>query len=326
MILFITTRGHEYTVRALVRGKFGAELPEVRVTNYDRFFCSRKTRSATHIFTDIERLQPWELRLAADLHRMLGTIDIRRLNDPAKVKTRYELLRALHREGFNPFQVYRAADHPRPERFPVFLRNESDHEDPISPLIETQDRLDDLIDGLPAAGTPLDGVIVVEYCAEPIAPNRWMKFGTFAIGGKFQLDHTLLGDTWCVKYGLGDPSRVTDFEEKFIDERQAIVENRFAEAIGPAFKIGHIEYGRADHGTVNGRQVVYEINTNPFVRGVRREFSPIRDEAFATGRERLAELLWQVDSGNGRKLPIPKTERLEQNRRRNFWRLSPKRP
>jgi hypothetical protein len=324
MILFVTTRGHEYTVQALVRGGFGGELPDVRVTSYDRLFLSRKTRSATHIFADIERLQPWERRLAADHYQMLGAIGIRRLNDPARVKTRYELLRALHREGFNPFQAYRAEDHPRPERFPVFLRYESDHESPISPLIETQDSLDDFVEGLPAAGTPLQGVIVIEYCAEPIAPNLWKKYATFAIGGRLQLDHTLVGETWCVKHGLGDVSRVT--EEKFIDEREAITENRFAEAIAPAFGIGQIEYGRADHGTVDGRQVVYEINTNPMVRSVRQELSPIRDEAFAIGRERLAALLRQVDSGDGRRIPVPRTELLEQYRRRNFWRLSPKRP
>jgi len=326
MILFITTRGHEYTVRALVRRRFGVKLPDVRVTNYDRLFLAKTTRSATHVFADIERLQPWERRLAADFHRTLGTIGIRRLNDPAKVKTRYELLRALHREGFNPFQAYRADDCPRPKRFPVFLRYDADHESPISPLIDSQDRLDELIEGLPAASTPLDGVIVIEYCAEPIAPNRWMKYGTFAIGGKLQLDHTLLGGTWCVKQGLGDPSLVTENERKFLDERAAIIENRFADAVSPAFAIGHIEYGRADHGTVAGRQVVYEINTNPMVRGVRREFSPIRDAAFAIGRARLAELLWHVDSGDGGKVAIPRTEQLEQHRRRNLWRLSPKRP
>jgi hypothetical protein len=165
---------------------------------------------------------------------------------------------------------------------------------------------------------------VVEYCAQPIAPNLWKKYGTYSIGGNLQTDHTLVGDTWCVKHGLGDASKVSD--GKFLDERDAIIKNRFAEAVSPAFTIGQIEYGRADHGTVDGRQVVYEINTNPFVRGVRQEVSPIRDEAFAIGRKRLAELLWQVDSGDGRKLKVPGTERLEQYRRRNLWRLSPKRP
>jgi len=258
MILFVTTRGHEYTVRALAGGGFGARLPDVRVTTYDRLFLAKTTRSATHIFADIERLQPWERRLAADLYRALGTIGTRRLNDPAQVKTRYQLLRALHRDGFNPFQAYHADDNPRPKRFPVFLRYDADHEDPISPLIETQDRLDEVIAGLPAAGTPLDGVIVIEHCAEPIAPNLWKKYGTFAIGGNVQLDHTLVQDTWCVKHGLGDASKVG--EDKFIDERQAIIENRFADAVRPAFGIGNIEYGRADHGTVDGRQVVFEIN------------------------------------------------------------------
>lgn len=324
MILFVTTRGHESTVLSLVRGKFGAKLPHVRVANYDKLFRAEKTLSATHVFTDFERLQPWELGLAADLYRSLGGIGIRRLNDPARVKSRYELLRALHHEGINPFQVYRAEDRPCPKRFPVFLRYEFDHGQPICPLIETQDRLDNFLEALPAAGTPLPGVIVIEYCAEPIAPNLWKRYGTFSIGGKMHMDHTLVEDSWCVKKGLGDASRVS--EQKFLDEREAIIANRFAEEIRPAFTIAQIEYGRADHGTVGDRQVVYEINTNPFVRPLRREASPIRDEAFAISRKRFAELLWHIDSGDGKRISIPHTKRLKRYRRQNFWTRSPRRP
>jgi hypothetical protein len=324
MIIFVTTRGHEYTVLALTRRNFGADLPHVRVTNYDKLFRAKKTQSATHVFTDIERLHAWELGLAADLYHSLGETGVRRLNDPTKAKSRYQLLRALHQEGLNPFQVYRAEDHPCPKRFPVFLRYEFDHGRPISPLIETQDRLDDFIESLPAAGTPLRGVIVIEYCAEPVAPNLWKRYGTFSIGGKLHTDHTLVEDSWCVKEGLRNISRVS--EEKFLDEREAIIENRFAEAISPAFKIAQIDYGRADHGTVGGRQVVYEINTNPSVSGVRRQLSPIRDEAFAIGRERFAKLLWQIDSGDAKKISIPHAERLRQYSRENFWTRSPRRP
>jgi hypothetical protein len=322
MILFVTTREHEYTVRALVQRNYRAELPMVRVTNYEQLFQAQLTLSATHIFTDLERLDPWEVVLAAACHRVLGEAGIRRLNDPARVKTRYALLRALHRAGFNPFDAYRADDAPRPKRFPVFLRHESDHGYPLSPLIDTQEHLDQFIEDMPAKGMPLQGVIVVEYCAEPIRFEVWKKWGTYCVGGEMHVDHSLVSDSWNAKNG--NP-KLAD-EQKFLDEKNAIETNRYADAIRPAFAIGGIEFGRADHSTVGGRQVVYEINTNPAIGRRREELSPIREQAFAVAHQRMARLLWAIDSGDGSELPLPDNAALADYRAKKSMLWRPPRP
>src|SRR5688572_7843135 len=127
MIVFITTRGHGYTVDPLHDGSFDFDVPKVRTATYEALFRARKVPSATYIFSDIERLTPAELHLAADLYRGFGEAGLTRLNDPAKVMSRFELLRALHRSGINPFNVHRADDDPRPARFPVILRRGFDH-------------------------------------------------------------------------------------------------------------------------------------------------------------------------------------------------------
>src|SRR5690242_15742486 len=94
---------------------------------YHRAFSSPRLPRATYIFGDMDRLGFWELELSARLYRVLRAAGMRTLNDPALVKQRFALLRALNRERRNHFQVYRVDDGERPGRFPVFLRTESAH-------------------------------------------------------------------------------------------------------------------------------------------------------------------------------------------------------
>jgi hypothetical protein len=61
VLLFITTAMHSYTVDSLVQRTFGAETPQCHVTTYQSLFRSDSTSKATHIFTDMERLNEWEL-------------------------------------------------------------------------------------------------------------------------------------------------------------------------------------------------------------------------------------------------------------------------
>lgn len=322
MIVFITTRGHGYTIDPLVRGLFDFDLPKVRTANYEDLFRARNVPAATYVFTDIERLSPAELHLAADLYRGFGEAGLVRLNNPAAVLGRYELLRALHRNGFNPFNAYRADDQPRPARFPVILRQEFDHKRPMSELLQSQDELDHWLAKARDEGVPLRGWLVIEFCAEPIAPGMWAIYGTFRIGDAMHLDHGVVENTWCAKYGTAGLAT----EDVIRAMRKSIETNEFTDTIRPAFEVGGIEYGRADHAPVGGRHLVYEINTNPTIRGPRVSRSPIYTEALTFSRERFAKLLWRIDSGDGRKIPVPRSDRLKQYRRRNFWTRSPIRP
>ncbi len=83
MIVIITVRGHEYTFASLVDGSYGFALPRVRTMTYERLLTARRVPRATYIFTDLDRLASWELRLAADLYRRMREAKLRCLNNPA---------------------------------------------------------------------------------------------------------------------------------------------------------------------------------------------------------------------------------------------------
>ncbi len=266
MLLFITARGHSYTVGSLIQNQFGLDVPVCQVKSYDSILRSSSTTQAVHVFTDFERLYPWELRLAAQLYRSLRAEGVPCLNDPARVLARYELLRGLHKAGINPFTAYRAEDHPEPARFPVFVRNETDHGVPVSGLLANQDELNVHLARLRADGIPLRGLLVVEYVGEEVAPNAWRKIGTFRVGSTTFVAQFVHEDRWTVKYGKIGVATEAMYEE----EQAAVMSNRFASEIAPAFEVAGVEWGRADHGSYCGRQVVYEINTNPSVGTVRK--------------------------------------------------------
>ncbi len=303
MIILITTRGNGRTLDSIPRRTFGVPTPDMRITHYERLFGAWRVPRATYIFGDLERLMPWELRVAADLYRSLTGAGLRCLNDPARGMARVELLTALHRAGINPFSVMRADIAPRPARFPVFLRFEDDHVKANPTLFDSQAALDAALDRLRERGTPLRGVIVVEQAAELYSDGIWAKWGSWRIGDRIIDEHIAVDDTWLVKNG--DHGKITDAICE--DEHDAVSSNRFAAAIRPAFDIGCIEFGRADHSVVAGRSVVYEINTNPSARRFVADRRPLRKETQLIARARIAEALQAIDTAEGGRLSIAAT-------------------
>jgi hypothetical protein len=303
MIILITTRGNGRTLDSLPNRTFGVPTPEVRITHYERLFRSWRVPRATYIFADLERLRPWELRVASDLYRSMRAAGLRCLNDPAKAMARVELLIALHRAGINPFSAMRADTAPRPDRFPVFLRFEDDHVKADPMLYASQEELDAALHRLRHEGTPLRGLIVVEQASEPYSDGLWAKWGTWRIGDRVIDEHIAVDDTWLVK--IGDHAKITD--AVCADEHDAVSSQRFAAAVGPAFEIGGIEFGRADHAVVGGKSVIYEINTNPSLRRFVADRRPLRKETQLIARSRIAEALQAIDTEGGGRLAVPAT-------------------
>ncbi len=328
MIVFLALKAHLYTVQSLCKGEFGPDLPQIQGLAYEDMLSAATAQAATYIFTDIERLHTWERRLVAELFRSLQEAGCRCLNDPAKVLTRYPLLRALHRTGINPFRVWRLDEHPietlapdkrrwfggkhaglRP-RYPVFVRYESDHGRPLTPLLHSRAELADALRGLTAAGIPFAGLLCVEFCATEFRPGAWAKFNTFRIGDVVSTDHAVIEDQWYVKEGTATLAT----PEMFQWEHDHIVRDDFAAELAPIFEIASIEYGRADHATVHGRQVIYEVNTNPYLAPLKKQISPVRDEAIAVARARYAAALWQIDSADRGMIALRCSERALQYR------------
>jgi len=295
LIIFIAAYPNTQTFNAL-RGSILAPLtPESEAITYDDLFAADELKPATYVFTDMERLHPLELRLASQYFRQLGRLPgFRVLNDPARVRARYGLLRALARAGLNDFDVYWADGFPRPNRFPVFLRIASDHIGPIGDLIDDQAALDARLNEIEADGIPLAGVLVIEFSSSRNQWGLYEKFSIFRVGTELVLSGLLVGPHWVVKDPAAEARVMTP--DILQDQCMALRENRHAEALRAAFDIAGIEYGRADVGICDGRLQVYEINTNPTITASHGYMSEEHRGARQAFRDRFGAMLHRVDS------------------------------
>ena len=318
MIIFLTAPTHGHEVAQLVDGTFAPGLPDIRSMDYTRALWARKLPRATYIFTDFERLYPWEQRCAADLFRQLRGFGLRCLNDPARAMTRFELLRALYAAGVNPFNVYRADDSPSPSSFPVFIRAEAAHDEPLTGLIEDAAALDIALEQLVAAGWPRRLLLVVEFCAEPIAVGVWRKHGTMRIGEEIFLLRNVVENGWMVKHGTVGLSTAAMFAEEYV----AVHANPHAESLRPVFALAGLEYGRADHAPAGGRQVVYEINSHPQMNGAGKQRSAVRTAAIGESCRRAARALHLVDTADSGWVAPARSAHLPKRYRRVEFLLS----
>lgn len=295
MFLFLTTPGHGYTVEELVHPLTNDDVPRCMATTYDAILRSSHTKKAVHVFTDLERLSNGDLIAVSDLYRTLRKASIPCLNDTARVMGRYQLLNKLFEEGINPFAVYRADGLPKPAQFPVFVRNEADHDGPMSALIRGQEELDGYLKRLIDGGRPLRGLLVIEYAAEPLQSGIWRKTGTYRIGKNHAVGHQFPSDNWVVK-GYGQ--HVTN-EALQLEEKAAVIANDVPDNVRRAFDIAGIEWGRADHTTLRGREIVFEINTAPVPWMTDRYGNTIRVETKRAKRARIYALMRDIDWGDG---------------------------
>jgi len=247
------------------------------------------------VFTDMDRLSLWQLRLAALAFRRLREQGLRVLNDPARILSRWGLLRALNLAGINGFNAYRVEESVQPRRWPVFLRAEGSHLGPISDLLHDWGQVVAEIERAVAKGAPLTGLLVVEYAAEPIQPGVYRKFGSFRMGDA-TFAHTCVDDNqWVAKTGRRD---VTS-PELYDEEQRVVRKNPFGPALARAFELAGVAYGRADFGLVQGKVQVYEINTNPEVIFADNHPLPVRQESYRIFKRNYLDALSAIDTPDG---------------------------
>ncbi len=194
------------------------------------------------------------------------------------------------------------------------MRPENDHTKASDTLYADQAALDAALEAMRARGTPLRGLIVTEQVAAPYSDGLWAKWGTYRIGARTIVEHIAVDDRWLVKYG--QHALINDAVAA--DERDAVGTNRFADALAPAFDAGAIEFGRADHAVVNGRTVVYEINTNPSLSRFVPDPIHIRRETQLIARTAIADALAAVDTPAGGRVRLPSTQTRKPTR---WWRV-----
>ena len=312
MIVFVTTAAHAYTARSV--GAF-AGAPRVRRWSYDRLFRSSHVPKATWIFTDFDRLSPWELELAARAYRSLKSAGLRALNDPAVTCQRFTLLRRLHQTGFNRFAVWSMEAGEWPERYPVFLRAQSAHRGSFSGLLADRAALEGAIAERLARGVPRRELMAVEYCAEPLREGLFRKLAAYRVGPTMVPALCVHQSSWVAKDGeLGVAG-----QDWYDDEYKIVEQNRHCAELLPAFATGEIEFGRADFGIVHGRAQIYEINTNPTIGIIKKHPFPASLAADKLFQKKFAAALARIDTPEHPEKVKVKGTVLKEQRRRDRW-------
>jgi hypothetical protein len=316
MLTFIGSRRQTYVLRTMQRDE---RMPKWTCHTYDWLFRSWRLPPATYIFTGVDRLDPGERRLAAQFYRHINAQGegFRAMNDPAIGMGRYRLLRTLHERGINTFNAYLATERERPTRYPVFLRRNSASIKPLSDLLHSADEVEAAIASLIAAGEVAEDLLIIEYCAEEMAPGIFAKYSQFQVGTRSFPNAMLFSGGWFVK--LGTQIEVPD--ELYHHDARNIETNPYAAQMARVFEIAGIEYGRADFGIVGGRVEVFEVNYNPTLTTQREK--PRDNLLQRANRARVDDITFEamhtIDSHGGKSAPTIWNDELNQFRLR-WWR------
>ena len=308
MICFVTSGAHKYAVRELIDVP---GMPDIELISYNRLLRARQLPTATYIFADFDRLDFWQLELAAKAFRNLRAGGANVLNDPATCLTRMAMLKRLKAQGLNSFQVWDAVSDGLPDTFPVFLRTRAAHRGTLTGLLNTAEEAAAALKDLTDQGYCLSDLMFVEYCAEPVAENLFRKLAAYCVGGKVVTSMSVHDATWHAKFGQEGVAT----EELYKDELSAVEENRHGAAMETYFRAANVEFGRADFAMVNGRIEVYEINTNPNNSRILEHPFPIRVEADALFHQRLAEAMQQIDTPKGAPIALDHPDLVRQRKR-----------
>ena len=306
MIYFICTASHRYTHRWVAQS-----LPNFKVIRYPYFFLRRVLPRGTYIFSDFDRLTPWQVELAAHAYRQLKQAGYKVLNDPARALQRLALLRRLHQSGANPFNAWPASELSKIDAFPVFLRTASAHRGNLTDLLKDENDAKAALDDALDQGYPLSDLIFIQYMAQADENGVFRKLAAYKIGDEIIPAPSVYERHWTAKYG----EKGAAGGEGYINDLADMKQNPRAQILLDIFQQAQIDYGRIDYGIVDGRLAFYEINTNPMIH------SDALDHPFAE-RVQAAKLsnkrymqamagLDHDDKGAPIKLVLPKSYKMK---------------
>jgi len=293
MIQFFATHRHLYAIGDFL-DTWAPELRrEIALVPYEKFSFRNAMPGGVCIFSDFERLLPWEFSFATQLCRRVQDFPDRYtvLNDPTRYLDRYQLLRILSERGINQFRACRLKEVPADLNFPVFVRWDFDHRGALSGLLQSRNDLDRYVASLSLSKRwKQERLMVIEYCHCAGADGVFRKYSAMNLGGTLVPRHVLFSTNWETKKpDLVDESTASE-ERVFVDQFP------HTEKLAEVFRIAGIEYGRIDYGVKDGRIQVWEINTNPMVMPRREKIKPLRLEA-QTKSSHLIQRAFQNLSG-----------------------------
>lgn len=241
-------------------------------------------------YREADRLQPFEpglyifgnftmqkgarrefaLRLAELLD---GSPGHRIFNHPLRALNRLQLLNVMFEEGDNVYRAWSADSLPDETtiRYPVFVRDEHNHQGSLSKLLNRRDDLEAELSRLTRwRRHDLEDLIVVEFCDTSDETGLFRKYSAFRIGDRIITRCLNFSHDWMVKQGDDGYRREGTNEphlERIREEEEYMRSNPHLPWLKKVFDRAAIEYGRVDYSLLDGRPQLWEINTFPQMGG-----------------------------------------------------------
>ncbi|HJQ16489.1 MAG TPA: hypothetical protein VJ859_05765 [Allosphingosinicella sp.] len=232
----------------------------LRIIPYQKIDQIESFPPGAYIFTDFDRLTP---RARARLGKVVDDFEAGGwlvLNHPSRARGRFDLLRTLHAEGLNNFNVYRLAGWREAKRFPVFIRAEGGHGNVLTKLLPTSLALQDEVERLTREGAASPDLMIVEFGNARGADGKFRKYSAYRVGNEIYAQHCFSSREWWIKYADNEFG-----EAEYEEHLNYVAENPHRDQLKKIFDLARIDYGRIDYCVVNDAIQTFEINTNPTV-------------------------------------------------------------
>jgi hypothetical protein len=258
LIYYVCHPAHTYTC-AVILLWYGDELrPVFRFVPYGALTLLYQAGPGVVIWTDFDRLDAEQRTEAARVRSEIQKENLTQLNHPLHSEQRFDMLKRLHRDGFNRFAVRRPGQSLDGLRYPVFLRDEAGALKTPPSLLPDRASLESALANLPQS---MISPMIVEFGAQPGADGYYRKYGAYRVGERIFPQHCFISRNWFLKYS----DSLTP--EHYAEHLAYTDTNPHAGDLVKLFDAAKIEYGRIDYTIVDGRLQVFEINTNPAVLG-----------------------------------------------------------
>jgi hypothetical protein len=265
VIHYLVTEEHGYMMKIFLDAE-PSLAGRVLVLPYERAAEQAVFAPGVYIFSDLDRFSDAELGPAIELSRRLSELrpSATVLNNPTRVLRRYELLRMLHAEGINRFNVFRIPASLPPEppvqlRFPVFVREERESQPPLTDLLYGWGAVVDMVGELTAGGHRAEDLLIVEWCDTSDREGVFRRYRALVIAGTIVARELVCSRSWVVTdYSLVDAQYLRE-------ARAYIAENPHASFLQDVARRANVDYGRFDYALLDGSPQIWEIELNPLL-------------------------------------------------------------
>ena len=197
MLYYVAREQHRYTIDRLLRTirEAGGQPPaHLRVASYEELLAVKRAPIGSYVFTDLDRLTPYELEAATKIAHAVRNADEQVIvsNWPHRVLGRYALLRRLHEAGLNSYNVWRLDEQRMPTAYPVFIRREQDALGPETPLLHDEGEYRAAVALLHVRGWASAGRVAVQFCQSADETGTYRKYGALHFRGDVVPQHLFL--------------------------------------------------------------------------------------------------------------------------------------